>query len=312
MSCTRTLEVEAARDGRDPRSIGLDTHVRGCAVCRARLAELDELALALRALPVAPSDELAARRRRGELLTRHVNEAHPRRRLTWFATAAALGIVGAVAYVVTRAPVIFDVVEIRADGATWSRLDAGNTSIVRLDDGEAELRVTHHDRRLVVIVPDGELDDVGTTFRVTVRDHHTTRIAVDEGAILFHQIDHPAVALVRGDRWTAHVAVVPPPTIAASPPAPVVVTPAPRAARPDPLGAAIARLDAADPAGAATALRRFLVEHPHDARGEDAEFLLIIALQRVPDPDGVRAAAGDYLRDYPSGLRRSSVEPLAR
>jgi hypothetical protein len=81
-----------------------------------------------------------------------------------------------------------------------------------------------------------------------------------------------------------------------------------KAATPDSLSIAIDLLDHHDPSGAARALRELLA-HRHD---EDAAYLLIIALQRVPDLDGVRSAARSYLRDYPDGLRRTSVEALAR
>ena len=38
--------------------------------------------------------------------------------------------------------------------------------------------------RLLVILPDGELEDIGTTFTVSAADDQTNRVVVKEGSVL--------------------------------------------------------------------------------------------------------------------------------
>jgi hypothetical protein len=243
------------------------------------------------------------------------------------ATAAVLLIVAHTAPpTATPDPIVID-----AEHARWSRVDDGAMTTVRLEDGDARFHVEHAGpaRRLVVLVPDGELEDVGTTFFVRVRDGHTLEVRVDEGRVAFRHGSDPSVLLTAGQRWTAHdpVAVGSPPPIKA-PEMPVDV-PRPTASSPartptsvsrhpaEPpiereLRDAVAALDGGDPGRAAAKLREIIARYPDDARAEDAAYLLVIALQRASDGEGARAAARDYLRRFPDGFRRAAIEPIAR
>ena len=66
-----------------------------------------------------------------------------------------------------------------------------------------------------------------------------------------------------------------------------------------------------DYAAAAERLEAFHADHPSDARGEDAAFLTVIALQRAGRRDEARAAAHRYLAQYPKGYRRAEAEAIA-
>jgi TolA-binding protein len=76
--------------------------------------------------------------------------------------------------------------------------------------------------------------------------------------------------------------------------------------------AAVALLDAGANRDAAAAFARFVANHPHDERAEDAAYLRVLALQRCgAAADGeMRRAAREYLRLYPAGFRRGEVEKL--
>jgi TolA-binding protein len=67
-----------------------------------------------------------------------------------------------------------------------------------------------------------------------------------------------------------------------------------------------------DNARAAAHFGTFLIEHPRDARAEDAAYLRVLALQRAGNSSAVKQAASEYLNRYPHGFRRAEVEPLAR
>lgn len=332
MSCPRSIEVEAARDGRLADRRSLDRHLLTCTDCRARAEQLAALARSLRALPDVQEDELAAQRARNRLVEAFDATPAPARRGRWVA-AGGMVAAGAIYLVTARQPapspvaVSADSISIQAEHARWSRVDDATTTTVHLDDGDARIHVDHTrlSRRLVVRVPDGELDDIGTTFLVRVRNGHTIEVAVDEGRVTFVR-DHDApLVLTAGERW------VPPEPVtvtAPSPPAP----PPPAATRPRPttkastpaasaatgsaqapidgdLRDAVAALDAGDPQAAVKTLRIILARDP---RAEDAAYLLVIALQRASDLLGARAAARDYLQRFPDGFRRAAIEPLAR
>jgi hypothetical protein len=344
MTCARTFEVEAVRDGRltGRAAASVVQHASGCADCRAHTGTVDALARALRDHPVAPDDELAARRDRQRLLAVEGGELLTAPRSRWrrgaavaaAATAVALVAVALVAYTrgsSSEPPQQPDPVRVVADHARWSRVDDGATTQLRIDDGLVDVHVDHAGpwHHLVVLVPDGRIDDLGTTFHVRVEDGHVSEVRVSEGAIVLRRASHPSVTLVAGDAWNAadeRAAIAPAPAtvaIAPAPPAPLRApsrTDAPvppRAHTQDDVVAielrdAVAALDAGRYDEAATALRVFLARHPDDPRAEDAAYVLVITLERAHDLAGAQAAARDYLRRFPNGFRRQSVESIAR
>jgi hypothetical protein len=238
---------------------------------------------------------------------------------------------------------VANAVVVRADStAVWSRERAGSLEKLVLERGALSVHVDHTlgPRRLLVLLPDGELEDIGTTFAVSADGGRTTRVTVQDGSIVLRIHGQPPLAIGAGDSWSP----TPKPAVSAClscAPAPISTaasepgtTPSPaRSALPSPTSSpqrtpaaipssgeaqaaldfreAMAALTGGDNSKAATRFGAFLAAHPRDRRSEDAAYLRVIALQRSGSA-GLKQAALDYLRRFPSGFRRAEVEPLSR
>jgi hypothetical protein len=240
--------------------------------------------------------------------------------------------------------------EIHADpAAVWSKDPAeGNRQRVVLTRGTLWIHVDHAAEdpaedpavrgRFQVVLPDGELEDTGTTFTVSAEDGHTKRVAVEEGSVVLRVRGQAPVAIGAGETWIANAPASIPPSGPASinlrsVPLPVpspsakISAPArsgPRARAPMPLAAAAVpdpsvafraatvALDAGDNVEAAAAFARFVVRYPRDPRAEDAAYLRVLALQRCGAAGDMRRAAQEYLLSYPAGFRHAEVERLFR
>jgi len=339
--CPRKFEVEALRDGRLSGSerAHFERHLATCATCGNEARAFAALAEALR-LPAPESDELRIRRERTRLLAAFVGsepERRPRRAWVWLGAAALVALAVAAGFVSVmpksasmpaqraKAP---DPVLVRADSsARWSRHAEGQLDKIVLESGALSIRVDHaaSPRRVLVILPDGELEDIGTTFSVSADAGRTTRVTVQEGSVVLRLRDEPPIALGAGDAWSPP----PPPRPSAVSPRPAVASPAspakpPPAAPPlasadirgsDPAAefrAAMAAFNGGDNATAARSFAAFSSQHPRDSRAEDAAYLRVLALQRGGMAAATHAAALEYLRRYPGGFRRAEVERLSR
>ena len=333
--CPRLFEADAMRDGRlsGAERASFERHLTTCSTCSREVDSLERLAGALRASNASVADELRVRRERTRLLAafdRHLVLPERRvapRRLLWPAVVTAL-VVGAVAVWQARTGVRASRgpgVAVHARGAAvWSERMEGDFERFVLDRGALWIHVDHAsgDRRLVVLLPDGELQDTGTTFTVAVADGHTTSVRVEDGHVVLRLRDRPAVLLGPGDAWTAEVpapaacasaAIAEAPIPSAHAPRPTVPVDSPPASDPSAdFRAAMDALDRGDDHEAATRFAGFHGRHPLDARAEDAAYLRVIALQRSGDDGGMKAAAAEYLRLYPAGFRRAEVEALVR
>jgi len=228
---------------------------------------------------------------------------------------------------------------VQASAATaWTKSSDGARDRIVLERGDLWIRVDHSRQgpRLVVALPDGELEDIGTTFTVSAADGRTTRVAVQEGSVSLRLAGRPAVTIGGGQTWrAAPLAPSTPPTaaIVARAPGPAERrTRDPLHASPSPLAqarraavpsagesdaavdfrAAVAVLEVGENREAAAAFARFLTKHAHDARAEDAAYLRVVALQRAGAPEEARRSARAYLQLFPRGFRRTEIEPLAR
>jgi TolA-binding protein len=342
-SCRRRFEVEAARDGRitGPARTSIEQHISTCEVCAAQDRALREVSDALAALPVAETDALSVRRQRQRILALFDEaQARPAVRRTnrrWAAgvVLVAGALAASVVFVATRgqraAPTATspkpeeradDVVVVVPETARWSRVEQGSNTRLKLDDGELDIHVKHHGEAhgLLVKLPDGELDDIGTTFRVRVEEGRTVAVVVREGAVVLRRDGAGPVLLGAGESWSADdswptasssVASTGPSAPAPTPPPPPRV--ASIANKPD--GAKEFRdgvdlLSAGNAAQAAVAFRAYLARGPGAERTEDAMYLLVLALHRSGDDPEAQSAARDYLRVYPHGLRRQEVVRL--
>lgn len=186
-----------------------------------------------------------------------------------------------------------------------------------------------------MLLPDGELEDLGTTFSVTVAAGATTHVSVQDGTVILRLRDRAPIVLGVNESWSP--TALTPPTLAphASPPPPAPRAPAnasaparepsPAPSAPDAtrdtsatdaaasdFRAAFSALNGGDNHLAATLFATFLTRYPSDPRAEDAAYLRVIALQRAGNTFAVNAAALDYLRRYPQGFRRAEVEAIQK
>jgi hypothetical protein len=345
--CPRSFEVEAARDGRltGAALANFERHMTGCPACLRESKALEGLANALRTDPCdgASADSLHTRRERTRLLaafdrTLVAPERHSRAR-RWQISSAAVAALVACALVLWRVRSAEQSARaatvVRADSnAVWSERSEGSSEKIVLERGGLWIHVDHPsgEGRLLVVLPDGELEDTGTTFSVIAEEGRTTRVAVEEGTVVLRIRGEGPVAVGAGDSWAARAgpaasslaSSAPPTGIASSvqsAPSPAAPSVLPRASPPasatdrDPSAdfrAAMASLDVGDNAEAAAEFASFLALHPRDPRAEDAAYLCVIALQRTGDTGRMKQAAQEYLRRYPGGFRRAEMETLSR
>ncbi len=371
--CPRLFEVAAQRDGRldGAEAVRFQSHLAVCDVCKREARALQALSEALRfARDFADDDELHVRRERTRLLAAFDASLvpAPRSRVElWRRSAVAVALLSALTALVfvfwparpdrsrfREAPLARPpaVVTVRADsGARWSRQVEARLDKIILESGALSIRVDHAGsrRRLLVILPDGELEDIGTTFSVSADAGHTTRVTVQDGKVVLRLHGKLPIALGAGDSWSPPPAPAvmlreptPPPTPArpvqrAAPdavapriqskpePAPALpgveptpsATSAPQRITPDPapsadFRAAVSAFESGDHARAAARFSVFLSQHPGDPRAEDAAYLRTLALQRSGNYAAMKQAAHDYLSRYPRGFRRAEVDGLLR
>jgi hypothetical protein len=352
-ACPRLFEAEALRDGRltGAELARFKTHLLTCASCAREAQALDTLAESLRSSIEPPvTDELHLRRERLRLLaafnatlvrTRRVKRAQawqrPLATMLVFAGLSAAGLsLGVTRWRVDSVGTKLappEPVLVQADrNAKWSRRLENQLERVTLESGVLSIRVSHSApaRRLLVILPDGELEDIGTTFSVSVDAGHTTRVTVQDGSVVLRLHGKPPLALGAGDSWTPPPAPVVAPSASSVPPAAaprsLKLTPSPTptpalSAEPEPepesdpsaeFRAAMSALNTGDSIRAAALFSAFVAAHPRDSRAEDAAYLRVLALQRAGSSSDMKRAATEYLSRYPRGFRRAEVEPLSR
>jgi len=334
--CPRTWEVEAARDGR-LRAKDVDSLVRhlvGCEVCRRRQDQLAALGAVLRDLPPAPDDLLAARRMRHRLFAEAdqlVLQSPNKLRLRPWLIGSAVLVSSAAALVLAlrvpgwlrshaapaataTAPVFASPLQVQVEaqeGAVWHRTQVG--SQIRIDLETGEIRASVGARRagesLVIRLPDGEIEDLGTVLTVRVEQGRTTSVRVFEGRVRLRLAGGNALELAAGDDWGA-------PPQPKPEPAPSCSTAAPDAAPRRRASASTRqerRAEAAtesprkqDPAPSAEA-----TTNPQQGREEDEAYLHMVALMREHRLVEARAAARDYLLRFPKGFRREEVLGVA-
>ena len=351
-SCPRLFEVEAARDGRlvGAELASFERHMSACSVCSREAQALEAPAAALRAASAGKRDELHVRRERTRLLASFDGElVVPGRRwgrwLLWPLPVAVL-VVGVLMFWRMRPaePVRVASAVVRASSAAvWSERTEDHLDQVRLERGSLWIHVDHisrQARRLLVVLPDGELEDTGTTFSVSTEAGRTTRVEVQDGSVVLRVRGQLPVAIGPGGTWSpvptpapaadgSSSSTEPAPAPGASPPSPIATSlarpsnssspvslvPLASAVAPDPsddFRAAMATFNGGDNAAAAAAFASFLAKHPRDPRAEDAAYLRVIALRRSGDDGAVKQAGAEYLRRYPAGFRHAEVETLLR
>ena len=259
-TCPRLFEVEALRDGRltGVEVARFQSHVRACPACAQEMRALAELGDALRSTTAsAEAHELHVRRERTRLLAAFDASLVPvpnrSRAKLWLGAVAAVAL--AVALLALRlqpsrpvTPVAASSESVKVQAATttkWSRRAENKLETITLETGTLSIRVDHQlpHRRLLVLLPDGELEDVGTTFSVSAASGHTTQVTVQDGAVILRLRDAPALTLRAGDSWIpAPAPTTAPPAASQAPARPVVPA---HGARPAPATVGPSRVSAA-------------------------------------------------------------------
>ncbi len=341
--CPRKWQVEAVRDG---RVTGKDLdralrHQATCAECAEEERQLARLGEQVAHLPELARDALTTRRARQRLisaLNESLIEPKPRR----FGGRAAFGLGFGVAAAMliwfacrrpsaSPSPAADDasVIEVHAaPGARWSEHVARDLDRIDLVDGAASFKVhPHAGRRVVVSLPDGELEDQGTVFEILVAEQHTRRISVSEGRVSVRLLGRPDFSLGARETWEP-----PAPSASAStaPEAAQVSTPsanpdAARSAGATPVAAASGKSGAALPTRtrlassneqrAANPSPRASAEpavpDAEAAKAEDDAYLQIVDLLKQSKYARARSEAKQYLLRFPSGFRRIEVLNIA-
>lgn len=307
-TCARVWEVSAARDGRlgAAAASALEGHIERCDDCRRERDALEAVREQLQGATAGELDDLSLRRLRARTLeaagnARLAPARSSRPVVLLLAGALALGAIALVARPSPHVPTVraTDVTTTDEGGARWSAHEDVESRRIVLREGKVRLAVDRPagGKRLVVEVPDGEIEDVGTTFHVEVSDGHTRRVHVDEGSVVLRLDGQPSIALAHGETWEASPRVaVEPPVIAPSAAAP----PAP-SARPAP------RASASAVASASPARREVDDAGPEE---EDRAYVEVVRLLREGREHEARTAAVVYLRRFPSGFRRAEVEKV--
>ena len=246
-ACPRLFEAEALRDG---RLVGAELsnfvrHLSVCPHCSREVEALQALGDALRTTPFGPADadELHVRRERTRLLAAFDAALVPRERTigarSFFLGLAAVAalLVGLFVYFRPRAVEPGDeaarAVVVHADSNTsWSRRVDGSIERIVLERGALSIRVdpalARDHRRLLVVLPDGELEDIGTTFTVSADAGRTTRVSVQSGSVVLRLRGQSPLALGAGDTWIPSPPAAPSASTCTScEPAPLVAPSAP-------------------------------------------------------------------------------------
>lgn len=92
-----------------------------------------------------------------------------------------------------------------SDGAVYRRVDNGRNVRVTIHAGIVDFEVGEHtDGRLIIVaVPEGEIEDLGTAFSVRVEDQRTTGLTVLQGSIVFRRVGAGALVLEAGQSCDA-------------------------------------------------------------------------------------------------------------
>jgi hypothetical protein len=329
--CSRSWLAEAVRDGRvkGQERDAFERHAMTCPECADEAGALEELGLSLRELPALRPDSLSSRRQRQQLMAdidaasmRRATSDASRRSAAWWMLGAAAG----VAAVLLLGPRLRDrffrappagseeVVEARPEpGARWSQTSVEDFYRVHLDDGALWLRI-HRPRassKIVIEVPDGEIEDFGTVLTVRVTGGRTIGVVVDEGDVALRLRGASNVHVRAGESWSApdeFVPASPAPAIAGGveQPRPVAASAShPRNARPTRV------LVADDTVGAHVAAAATSPVEIDAGNAEDSAYVEVLDLLRAGKISAARAAARDYLQRFPNGFRRIEIMDVA-
>ena len=194
-------------------------------------------------------------------------------------------------------------------GARWSTYRDGVVERVDLLDGSLAIRMSAPSggRRVVVRVPDGEIEDIGTVFHVTVANGRTSRVHVDEGRVIVPIGAAAPILLGAGER-AGTSGEVPRGRGAIH----FTASTARRLGDRDGVRGSLSSLPPSveniGAAGRPKAPESAPLPSASDGAEEDRACFQVVRLLREGRGDEAKAAARDYVRRFPSGFRRAEME----
>jgi hypothetical protein len=205
------------------------SHVQVCMYCAAEAERLEHVATAIRHIPVREPSALVVRIQRRKLLeeaarqqptaNRFKSGMRVRRLPVAYALVAAAAVVlalfGARRFANKAVPVaqpapapaadmLASEIEVRAMPETrWSKRSEPPVELIALEQGALWTKITHKHPHPPVLfrVPDGQIEDIGTTFTVAVQGGETQRVAVEDGAVLVRLRGLKEIHLSAGEVW---------------------------------------------------------------------------------------------------------------
>ncbi|HTQ04754.1 MAG TPA: hypothetical protein VMI54_12900 [Polyangiaceae bacterium] len=336
--CPRSWEVEAVRDGRlgERDAASLARHLETCAACAEEQRRLDELTRDFARLPSPRLDAVAGRRIRQRVLADHnawlFAQDRPASRRLALSLAAALLVLGAgaawrfaaghrakVALVAAEPP---KVEVVASADARWSRRSAPHEVRIALETGELELTIKRHapTDRVFILLPDGEIEDVGTVLTVTSHGGVTEAVRVAQGRVVLRLRDRPPLALAAGESFERAAPAVTQPVAPARPEeasdtassaASANDRPEARRRPPVPPVSHRAAASVASAPEVPTAAPPVSSAQAATPLAEDDAYLHVVELVREGRVEDARAAAKSYLLRFPNGFRRVEVLDIA-
>ena len=188
----------------------------------------------------------------------------------------------------------------------WARNVENGIEWLTLRDGAFRVRIRPHgaERRVVVHVPEGRIDDLGTIFDVRIQGGKTISISVLDGHVQLWFGGASGVILGTGEIWEAPPSrnAVPRPT-----------TPIAPATKVEPQSAVTPQKVTSSERDHGGSPHRLALRKPaNDDRSEDAAYLKVVDLLRSGQRDEARTVARDYVRRFPAGFRRTEMEAIAK
>ncbi len=341
--CDRLWEVDAHREGRlgvaDAESF--ERHRAACAACDARHRADERLRTLGRALPVQAFDELDGKRRRARLLRDAAVGGGTRGRIPVVAAAVACAaaVLIAVFAMATRSPAPaslalapiggafssatpapFTASVHASSSAVWTQRRDALTETIALDTGTivVAVRAQRPDERLLVALPDGEIEVRGTVFEVTVNAGKTLAVDVREGLVALRLRGAGEALLSAGEAWPPRVVA----SSTASPRAPSPAAPSSPTAvastasssapalTPSEYDEAMRLYRAGRYDDASRAFHMFAASHPGAPEAEDAAFLEASALAFAGRTDAAALVAERFLERYPRSFHAKDAAVL--
>ena len=314
--CSESWLVEAIRDGRvaGAERTSFERHLATCNTCRDQSRNMASNLERLAQLPSGLPDAFTLRRERRALLRAFdssllANAEAPTRwrvRLAFVCAVASATLLAGL-FLVHRSTRRSSWVDVATDAeASWSEHRTERVDQLTLKNGHFHLSIHRPTsaERVTIALPDGEVEDLGTELTVWIDGGRTSYVAVDRGSVVLRLHGAPETKLVAGDHWRQAANVAQPASMPAvsdreanhqtseSPARVVAHTKPAKATAAVPSKAAIDR-------GAAQLSR------------EDAAYLHALALLEAGQRTEARAAADEYLREYPDGFRRLEALSIA-